>query len=483
MRNFTGSRGIACVLTASFFFSSSTLQASAIPVVPGGTAILHLDSQVGLTTSVDGIDTVVDNWADQSTFLNHVGSGATQRPKLIPGTSVGLSVPVLDFDGANDRLLNSGNAGVMSTVGGDSTYNNITIFVVAAVGSQPNGWRAFLSGKPTAVASNDWQLGFTMDLGNTTNLPNWDRLNYEGRQTSGAKDLHLTSNTFDTSHVLTIDANAAYNIATLYIDGATHGSTVAPPTGGFLNGANVVDIAQLRVGGRFFGGNEQGYIDAAFAKVVLYEGNLNTAERIIVENNLTAATGASLGTGDRYAGDTLANGDYDLDVIGIGRVDSTNALIDTTSISGLRIQEDGGSLTDGDFLLAGHNVDANALVALGAGDRWSRVWYLDKSDGAAIDATLSFDFSDADLAPPLPTDLVNLLYSPTDPFSFSTLSLPAIVSGDTFTFNVPDGLLLDGYYTLEVHAVPEPASVIVFVIGSMLICPFLRRRRLSVMTT
>jgi hypothetical protein len=481
MRSITGSKGFAWVVGSILLVSASHAQASKIPVVPGGTAILHLDSQEGLTTSVDGSDTVVDAWADQSTFLNHMGSAATQRPKLIPGTSVGLSVPVLDFDGANDRLLNGGNAGVMSTVGGDSTYNNITIFVVAAVGSQPNGWRAFLSGKPTAAA-NDWNSGFTMDLGNFPVQASFNSINYEGRQTSGAKDLHLTSHAFDTSHVLTIDANTAYNIATLYIDGATHGSTPTPPAGGFLNVANVADIAQLRVGGRFFSGIEQGYIDAAFAKVVLYEGNLNTAERIIVENNLTAATGASLSTGDRYAGDAPANGNYDLDVIGIGRVDSTNALIDTTSISGLRIQEDGGSLADGEFLLAGHNVADNTLVSFGAGDRWSRVWYLDKSDGAAIDATLSFDFSDADLAPPLPTDLVQLLYSATDPFNFSALSLPTIVSGDTFTFTVPDGLLLDGYYTLEVHPVPEPASLIVLAVGSILIGPFLRRCRSSAVT-
>jgi hypothetical protein len=481
MRSFTWFHSLV-FSAAVLLTSAANLQASKVPVVPGGTAILHLDSQVGLGTILDGSDTVVDTWADQSSFGNDVSSALTQRPKLISGAGVGLSVPVIDFDGANDRLLNSGNSGVMSTVGGNSTYNNITIFVVAAVGSQPNGWRAFLSGKPTAANANDWQSGFTMDLGNYPNSPptnlNFNSVNYEGRQTSGAKDLVPGSYAFNTSHVLTIDANTAYNIATLYVDGTTQSSTVAPPTAGFLNGGNVADIAQFRVGGRYFSNLEQGYIDAAFAKVVLYEGNLNIAERMVVENNLAAATGASLATGDRYAGDTPANGDYDLDVIGIGRFDASNALIDTTSISGLRIQEDGASLADGEFLLAGHKLDANTLIPFDAGDRWARVWYLDKSDGATIDATLSFDFSDAGLSAPLPTDEVQLLYSSTDdPFSFLALSPMASVSGDTFTFSVPDGLLIDGYYTVGVQSIPEPHAGLLLAFAALGMTAFCRKRR------
>jgi hypothetical protein len=144
------------------------------------------------------------------------------------------------------------------------------------------------------------------------------------------------------------------------------------------------------------------------------------------------------------------------------------------------MQDNGSSLGDAEFLLAGHKAENNSLVPLGSDSRWGRVWYLDKSDGASINATLSFDFSDAGLLTPAPTDLIQLLYSPTDPLSFSTLSLTASVIGDTFSFNLADNLLLDGYYTIGIQAIPEPGTAGILSVGSLAMLLGRRRNRPSV---
>jgi hypothetical protein len=224
----------------------------------------------------------------------------------------------------------------------------------------------------------------------------------------------------------------------------------------------------------------EGYV----AEVLVYNSALNNAERLIVDNYLSAKynTGSTvmgsdvtLGANDRYEGDLNAKKDYDFDVFGIGRIDGTHLLTTSENNAGLQLTGD-ASLTDGEWLLAGHKTPTNSILP---GGQWARVWYIDKTETNGLDATLTFDYSDGGLGPVSISSgawtQIQLLYSTSDPFNFNSLAVTGMVSGDQISFNVPNSLLLDGYYTLLVAQVPEPSTLTLAGLG--LAGVVIRRRR------
>ena len=247
------------------------------------------------------------------------------------------------------------------------------------------------------------------------------------------------------------------------------------------DGTNIIDTTDVRfgwamtgslgIGGASFSGRE--YI-GNLAEVIVYDRALNAAERTIVENALGAKYGLTLDSGyDRYAGDDPGNGDYDLDVFGIGRVDAANEVASAGS-AGLAVQA-GISLDDGDWLLAGHNVPDNGLVFEPTASmmRWDRVWYLDAT--GQTDAVLTFDSSDAGLGAQDTSGGYELLFSPTNAFVFQSLALAPLLYDDRVVFSVPSSLVQDGYYTLGV--VPEPSTLLLAAVGGLLLVGCGRRKR------
>lgn len=191
-----------------------------------------------------------------------------------------------------------------------------------------------------------------------------------------------------------------------------------------------------------------GWFQGHIGEVIVFHRPLNQAERVIVENYLAAKYGLTMSDGDRYAGDDPAKGDYDREVIGIGReLDVVNA---QAYGAGLTLASY-GTQANGDYVLAGHKTATNSLVTsnlpAGVAKRWSRVWYLDKS--GAPQATIGFDWSRGGLAADYDPSLTpRLLYRASDGGAFSVLDVPASVTGDQATFSLPSAALADGYYTL-----------------------------------
>ncbi|MDB9513854.1 DUF4347 domain-containing protein [Kamptonema animale CS-326] len=219
----------------------------------------------------------------------------------------------------------------------------------------------------------------------------------------------------------------------------------------------------LRVGG----GKTEGGVDFLFvgdiSEVILYDKALNNAEHTLVDNYLGAKYNITI-VNDKYAGDTTANGDYDLNVAGIGKEANGNNTNGNTT--GGLIIDNGTFLQDnGDYLIAGQIETANATnlttdlptVPSASGiNRLSRVWYLDKTDTNSNGGTanLTFDFSDTGLGG-TPTGKYHLLYRAGTTGNFAyvnnatfTTSSNFSITGDQVTFNVDVGLLNDGYYTL-----------------------------------
>ena len=243
----------------------------------------------------------------------------------------------------------------------------------------------------------------------------------------------------------------------------------------FQSGSDTHKIgnATSAVGAKAF----EGYV----AEILVYNRALNNAERLIVGNHLSSKynTGSTaiglnetLGATDRYAGDLDTNGDYDQDVFGIGR-HATGDVVTTLAGGGLTLTESGGTLGNDEWLFAGHNTPTNSLVPYGDFQRWDRDFYLDKT--GSLDATLTFDFSDAGLAPPLGSNSIfQLLYS-TDGLNFSELGVAGVLAGDQVTFLLSNTLLQNGYYTLAITFAPEPNSMLIML--GVLGCGILRRKK------
>jgi len=121
-----------------------------------------------------------------------------------------------------------------------------------------------------------------------------------------------------------------------------------------------------------------------------------------------------------------------------------------------------------EFLLAGHNGTNPLPVSIadlpsGVQQRWSRIWYLDKTTTGTIDARIAFDFSDAGIpiAPGAPANY-RLLYraGTSGTFSEVTVSNTFIQNTNQIAFDVDDANLQDGYYTLgTTYSVDSPLPV------------------------
>ncbi len=139
------------------------------------------------------------------------------------------------------------------------------------------------------------------------------------------------------------------------------------------------------------GGYMYGYYSGDIAEVIMYNNSLNDAQIIIVNNYLSAKYGLSLAANDVYSMDNIANGDYDYDVTGIGRVNASNIHCNARG-NNLVWFINPKDLDDDEFLLWGHNngiAEAKNTTDIPSGieARFDRVWRVSEasSSGVAVD--------------------------------------------------------------------------------------------------
>jgi hypothetical protein len=124
---------------------------------------------------------------------------------------------------------------------------------------------------------------------------------------------------------------------------------------------------------------------------IIYNFALNTAQTIIVNNYLGAKYGYSLTSNDLYIQDIPANGNFDLEVAGIGRVDASNLHSDAQGTSIVRMLN-ATNLNDNEFLLWGHNNGVAGAVhytdiPASVDARFDRVWRVSEVNvaGTSVD--------------------------------------------------------------------------------------------------
>lgn len=151
-----------------------------------------------------------------------------------------------------------------------------------------------------------------------------------------------------------------------------------------LNGAETAtgDYTATSIGGTStlgeLSGGGSGF-DGEMGEMLVYNGSLNGAQRIIVNNYLSARYFISI-TDDNYAYNGNAATDYNYNLIGIGQVDSDNIHVSATAEDFMTISNP-DDLGDGEFLMiANDGADDETWSAPVDGTRrLAREWQVDKT--------------------------------------------------------------------------------------------------------
>lgn len=412
---------------------------------PGGIGTNDGTSSLKLWLKADTIaqsdSTPVASWTDSSGAGNNVTSSGSAQP--LYKTSLINTRPGVQFDGVND---------VLQTVADPASLQITTgsVFVVGHMRTTSGFQGAVTYHRNYGVGTQGFWFGARSNGVAWLNADSTSTPNYQEQFGLGswpANGSRIVDYRFDGANVITR-----------------------------LAGTQVGSIAQTRTptyaaGDRLLIGKQDNlnasYSQLDISEAIVFNQSLSSAQVTVLENSLSSKYDLSIAN-DVYSGDAPGI-DYDRDVFGIGR-DATSSFT-SSGAAGFGIEETGGSLASGEWVLAGHKVATNSVV----GDRWARVWYLDKTSIDGISAALSFDFSDAGLAAPLPGTNYELLYSATDPYTFAALAASYSVTGDTVTFSLSNAQLLNGYYTLQFTLpAPEPSSLLLLGMGACLVS---RRRR------
>ena len=156
--------------------------------------------------------------------------------------------------------------------------------------------------------------------------------------------------------------------------------------------------------------NYRAHLSADYAEVIQYNFSLNDAQHIIVHNYLSAKYNVGLVNDNIYDQDEPANGNFDHEVAGIGRIDAANqhSTAQGTGVVGMSAP---AQLDDNEFLLWGHDGGALAMGAaadlpVGVDTRMGRTWRVSEVDqaGTAVDVgavTMRWDLSSQPSVDPL----------------------------------------------------------------------------------
>ena len=400
------------------------------------TNVFWIKGDKGTSSTTNG--TAINAWNDQSgNSINVTQTISVQQPSF--ATNVLNGFPAIQFDnnstsGQNDYLTAPDNSKLDNTPG----YSFFTTTKLNAIGVDA---RCIVS-KRTAIDVDEafmlffWEPSYfyfdvdglgdrqsTTPLTYTTNTPYIIDGIYDGSLPSASRSKiyegEALRKTFSESSAIVPDKPSPLNI------GCTHASNNRP-----------------------FGG----YI----AEVIIYTVTVNDAERIIVNNYLSAKYNVPLTANDKYLGDTPGNGDYDREVAGIGKESSGGNPTFSASVSGGLTIANTGGLDIGDYILAGHASPTNAQILYDVGGmtginnaRWLRVWYIDITNTlTTLTNTIEFDMSDGSIATTLGTaGNYVLLYRATQTGNWTELVTATSVVGDRVLFS---GVTLtdDGYYTI-----------------------------------
>ncbi|MCE7990893.1 MAG: hypothetical protein HEP71_02895 [Roseivirga sp.] len=390
-----------------------------------------------LASVADGTD--ITTWSDFSGNSHDLTQSDNSFTPRYYG-SVLNSQPIVRFEQANGRLIHNSFS--------DFPTSAISAIYVNRTSDSGDGVLSYAS----SASDNDFLLF------SSNNLQFY-------RSSSTSTSVSFNDNSF---HIANVTWQGSDGALAVWKDGTQSFTGTAGSGTSFTQGGN------LALGGEQDGVNS-GYTTGQahagdFAEVIIYNQSLNTTTGIIVQNYLSAKYNIALTANDVYDQDD--NGDFDFEVAGIGRINSSDLHLDAKGSGIVRIN-DPQDLDDEEFLMWGHDNAAlaatNTDVPAGVSRRFERVWRVSEVNRSAVAVNvggvdITFDLTG--LGTVVASDLVLLIDADGTFATGATQVTGAIDDGsNTYRFNNVTGLTDNMRFTLgsaDIVATPLPIELISF---------------------
>ncbi|EMY81213.1 peptidase M14 carboxypeptidase A [Psychroflexus gondwanensis ACAM 44] len=255
------------------------------------------------------------------------------------------SRPIFEDDAANGKpgLRFTGNLfidGPAQGISGNSSYTYLIAFrdTLSQSGGTNDGSGHFILDRPTATDE-------LVSLKPVNNSGTGNKYFYQKRNNSGGGLGGVPSTTLINTSTKLIQLRRDYNTDyQIFYNNQNQG------TQNDNNGPTTPPVPRIGRHATTNNGGLRGYIN----EFITYNFALNLAQTTIVNNYLSAKYGLALDANDLYAMDNPANGNFDNEVAGIGRIDGSNIHNDAQGSGIIRVLNP-TDLNDNEFLLWGHD--------------------------------------------------------------------------------------------------------------------------------
>ncbi len=275
---------------------------------------LDASNPLGKDTSNPMDGSSMDTWKDLSGYEDHYQATGLNRPTF--SNSSAFSSVHFDASAVDPQFM-------VSSDSSSQAYGSIFIGLNAIDGGSSNALigNAELSVKYEQVPNSGF-LGYS-ELGMldyTSSLPS----------------------VFGVDHLISFQVDCTDNLLRI----ASGSTTESLPVGSNNNG---IPLGSL--------GSTSERASGDFYEIIAYKSPLNVAQKILVDNYMSAKYGGINISNNLYDEDEIANGDFDFDVAGIGRTDSDN-FHDNSRGTGIIQVNNPADLGDGEFFFWGDNGQA-----------------------------------------------------------------------------------------------------------------------------
>lgn len=364
-------------------------------------------TDAGTTLATD--NQTVQQWNDLSGNTRNA-SELTNKPTL--RTNIVNGFPVIRYDNT-DRLLSTGL----------TTANSASVYVVAQYTSLPPSNPGLIQGSPSGLGFDTGPTNKCLGMWvNSTGTP-WGRIvQTNNTQVNIPQVTGLSVSTFFTLSNIISSSSLTVN---QYVNNTISGSIAYDGT---LK--SWTDFGIGRQGTETWNGD--------ISEVIVYNVDLNMAQRAIVSNYLAAKYATTLSApNDLYTMDNVGNGNFDYEVAGIGQATDGSNHKDARGPGIVRMtSQSPSSLSNDEYLIWGHNnatllsnlIDVDGTIIE---ERITRVWRLSET-GDVGSVAVSFDISSL-TGSPIGANLRLLIDRDGDGFADNDVTP---ISGGTFTGDI-----------------------------------------------
>jgi hypothetical protein len=421
---------------------------------PGGVGSITASGDVRLWLDANTINqangTNVSAWGDLSGYGNNAAAVGGNEPVFNTNQLNGF--PDIHFTNANSDYLRIADNASLDPV-------TVSVFVVGNHSNSSSNGAGYLV-KYATSASGGYFISRSAGTANT-------RFEINGN----ANNVISSGASYSTNAIL----SGIYNKTNLqlFVNGTSQGTD--NQTANISANTNFLYLGTSPNGP---GTGVSGFLDGDIAESIVIGRNVNAAERILINNYLSAKYAVALTANDEYLMDNVGNGNYDYEVAGIGQASDGSNHRDARGTGIVRVWNPNG-LANNEYLIWGHDNTAitSTTSAIGTAvdgtiieERLSRIWRVGEV-GDVGNVSISFDFSG--IGSPLGSNLRLLIDRDGDGFAdndvapiagsvsggiaiFSNINFQ---NGDRFTLGNTDASIPLPIELLSFNAVAEKAGV------------------------